>query len=162
MGDLAIHGAAFAFGIASAIFPVFNAEAYVVGLGGLVSDDVTLLVAIVALTVGTVIGKAVVFVLIRRGSERFSRSPKARRAPRTRFGAWVRRVGNLLLGVMERPWAGAATVFLSSLVAVPPLAIVTIVAALSRQRLWVFLTMVLVGRAIQYLAIAFVIHRVIG
>jgi membrane protein YqaA with SNARE-associated domain len=53
---------------------------------------------------------------------------------------------------------GAATVLLSSLLAVPPLAVVTILAPLSRQRLWVFLTMVFLGRTAQFLALAFLVH----
>ncbi|WP_374999812.1 hypothetical protein [Aeromicrobium sp. CTD01-1L150] len=161
MGDLAIHGAAFAFGFVSAIFPLFNAEAYVVGLGTLVRSDARLVVAIMALTVGTVVGKALVFELVRGGSKRFGKDPEDRHVPRTRFGAMVRRTGDTMLTLMDRPVTGAATVFVSSLLAVPPLAIVSIVAALSRQRLWVFLTMVLIGRSIQYLSIAFVIHHVI-
>lgn len=162
MGDLGIYGAALAFGFVSAVFPLFNAEAYVVGLGGLLDGSWRLFTAIVALTAGTVVGKAVVFVLVRRGSERFGGDADERRQPRTRFGQWVRRLGDSMLGVMDRPGAGAATVFVSSLFAVPPLAIVSIVAALSRQRLATFLTMVLLGRAGQYLAIAFVIHHVVS
>lgn len=162
MSDLGIYGAALAFGFASAVFPLFNAEAYVVGLGGLVNGTWRLVAAIMALTIGTVLGKAVVFVLVRRGSERFRREPQERRAPRTRFGSWVRRMGDTMLTLMDRPVSGAATVLASSLFAVPPLAVVSIVAALSRQRLATFLAMVLLGRTVQYLAIAFVIHHVVS
>ncbi|MGJ9414208.1 VTT domain-containing protein [Aeromicrobium sp. CF4.19] len=160
MGDLAIFGAALVFGFGSAVFPVLNAEAYVLGLGTLVDENLTLLLAIVALSVGTVAGKAVVFVVIRRGSERFRKDPDERRPPRTRLTAWLRRVGDLMLTLLDRPVTGAATVFVSSLTAIPPLAVVSIVAALSRQRLWVFLVMVLLGRTLQYLALAFLIHHV--
>lgn len=159
MSDLAILGAALAFGIGSAVFPLLNAEAYVVGLGALVQTSWILLLAVVALTVGTVLGKAIVFVLVRRGSERFRVDPEERRPPRTAFTAWLRRTGDLMLALLDRPVAGALVVFASSLLSVPPLAVVTFVAALSRQRLAVFLMMVLVGRGLQYLALAFVIQR---
>lgn len=162
MGDLGIYGAALAFGFVSAVFPLFNAEAYVVGLGGLVSGTWRLVIAIMALTIGTVLGKAVVFVLVRRGSERFRGDSEERRPPRTRLGGWLRRMGDSMLTVMDRPIPGAATVLASSLLAVPPLAVVSIVAALSHQRLATFLSMVLLGRTVQYLAIAFVIHHVVS
>lgn len=159
MGDLAILGAAFAFGVGSAILPVFlNAEAYVVAVAALVDAD-RLVAVILSLGVGTVLGKALVFVLIRRGSQRFRRDV-VRRPPRTRLTAWLRRVGDRLLSSLDRPVLGATTVLVSSLLAVPPLAVVTIMAPLSRQPLWVFLAMVFIGRTAQFLALAFVVHRV--
>ncbi len=162
-GDLALLGAAAAFGIGSAILPMFlNAEVYVGAMGALVDSKVTLLWVIVALTVGTVIGKAIVFVLIRAGSERFRRDPADRRPPRTRFTAWLRRVGDQLLGLLDRPVWGGVTVFISSLLAVPPLAIVTVIAPLSKQKLWVFLLMIFLGRTLQFLALAFLVERYAG
>ncbi len=159
MAELLLHGAAFAFGVASAILPIFlNAEAYVVVMGTQMSPQ-TLFIGIMALTVGTVVGKAMVFVAIRRGSQRF-RGRAERREPRTRFGAWVRRVGDLMLTWLDDPWRGGVTVFVSALLSVPPLMVVTILAPLSRQRLGTFLVMIFLGRAIQFLVIGFVIHRV--
>lgn len=157
MGELLIHGAAFAFGVGSAILPVFlNAEVYVVAMGATMNDWM-LFWGVMALALGTVAGKALVFVLIRGGSQRFRREAR-RSTPRYRFTAWLRRVGDLLLTWLDRPVLGAATVFLSSLTAVPPLAVVTILAPLSRQRLWVFLTMVFLGRTAQFLALAFLVQ----
>lgn len=161
MGEVAVHGAAFAFGVGSAILPMFlNAEIYVLGLGALVDSRTGLALVILSLSVGTVVGKAIVFELVRRGSSRYRRDIE-RKPPRNRFTAWLRRTGDVLLGWLGRPWAGALTVFLSSLTAVPPLAVVTILAPLARQRLWVFLLMVFLGRTIQFLALAFVIQHVI-
>lgn len=159
MGELLIHGAAFAFGVGSAILPVFlNAEAYVVVMGAATQDWV-LFWGVMALTVGTVVGKAMVFVLVRGGSQRFRREVR-RKPPRNRVTAWLRRTGDLLLTWLDRPVLGAATVFLSALVSVPPLAVVTLLAPLTRQRLEIFLTAIFLGRAIQFLAIAFLIHKV--
>ncbi|MEH3033443.1 MAG: VTT domain-containing protein [Aeromicrobium erythreum] len=162
-GDLAIVGAAFLFGVASAILPVLNAEAYVVGLGALVRGD-KLVVAILALTLGTSVGKAIVFELVRKGSDRFRSKDKEtgeRKPPRNRFVVWWRRFSDLLLGWLERPYLGAATVFVSSLLSVPPLAVVTVLAALSKQPHWLFQLMVFLGRSIQFLVIAFLIHHLV-
>ncbi len=157
MGELLLHGAAFAFGVGSAILPMFlNAEVYVVAMGATM-DRWMLFWGVLALGVGTVVGKAIVFQLVRSGSERYRRQ-KDRRPPRNRVTAWLRRTGDLLLTWLDRPVAGALTVFLSSLTAVPPLAVVTILAPLSRQRLWVFLLMVFLGRTIQFMALAFLIQ----
>ena len=41
----------------------------------------------------------------------------------------------------------------------PPLAIVTLLAGASKQPQWLFLTMVFIGRLIQFLAIAFLLHQ---
>lgn len=158
-GDLALLGAAFAFGIGSGVLPVFlNAEVYVVGMGAFVPRSL-LVVTILSLGVGTVVGKALVFELVRRGSSKV-RSSVERKPPRSAFAARVRRLGDQMLALLDRPYLGAATVMASSLFGVPPLAVVTILAAASKQPRWLFLTMVFVGRTAQFLAIAFVVHGV--
>ncbi|MBC7632473.1 VTT domain-containing protein [Aeromicrobium sp.] len=158
-GDLALFGAAFAVGIGSALLPIFvNAEVFVGGLGTMVNNRLTLLLAIVSLVIATTIGKAFVFQLARKGSRKI-RSVE-RKAARNAFVGWVRRVSDWLLGLLDRPYAGALTAFVSSLTGVPPLAIVTIMAGASRQPQWLFLTMVFAGRMIQFLAIAFLFQKV--
>lgn len=159
MGDLALLGAAFAFGIGSGILPVFlNAEVYVVGMGAFVPRSL-LVVTILSLGVGTVIGKAIVFELVRRGSSKV-RKTVDRKPPRNAFTAYMRRVGDRLLELIDRPYLGAATVLASSLTGVPPLAVVTILAGASRQPRSLFLLMVFVGRTSQFLALAFLVHGV--
>ena len=70
LGQLAIIGAAFAFGVGSGVLPVIlNAEVYVVGMGALVPHPL-LVFAILGLALGTVVGKAFVFELVRRGSSK--------------------------------------------------------------------------------------------
>jgi membrane protein YqaA with SNARE-associated domain len=161
MGDLLLAATAFAFGIGSSLLPMFlNAEVYVVALAGLTESPVFLFWLVMALSVGTVIGKMIVFDLARKGRQRLSR--RERKEPRNRFTARVREFSDWMLGLLDRPYLGATTVFVSSAFMVPPLAIVTILAGASRQPLWLFSTMVFVGRTLQYLAIAFVLHRAIG
>lgn len=158
MGDLALYGAAFAFGIGSALLPVFlNAEAYVVAMGALVSSKVSLSLGILALVIGTLIGKAFVFELARKGTNKIR---SVERGPsRNAFFAKVRRFSDWLLSLLDRPYAGALTVLMSSLIGIPPLAVVTVMAGASKQPRWIFLLMVFIGRMVQFLAIAFVINQ---
>ena len=159
MGDLALLGAAFAFGIGSALLPVvLNAEVYVVGMGAFVPEPL-LVITILSLGVGTVLGKAIVFELIRRGSTKV-RQTVERKPPRNAVSAALRRAGDRMLKFLDHRYLGAATVLASSLTGVPPLAVVTILAGASRQPRALFLLMVFVGRTSQFLAIAFLVHGV--
>lgn len=158
MGDWVTFGAAFAFGIGSALLPMFlNAEAYVIAMGALVGTKVTLVFAIFSLVLGTVVGKAFVFEVARKGSSKI-RSVD-RKPSRNAFFAKVRQFSDWLLSLLDRRYAGALTVFMSSLSGLPPLAVVTVIAGASKQSRWIFLTMVFVGRMIQFLAIAFIVHK---
>lgn len=159
-GDLILQLlVAFAVGIGSALLPIFiNAELFVAGLGATVDSRLNLVLVILSLVVATTIGKAFVFQLARQGSRKI-RSVE-RKPPRNAFVAWIRRVSDWLLGLLDRQYVGALTAFVSSLTGIPPLAIVTIMAGASRQPQWLFLTMVFIGRMIQFLAIAFVLHQV--
>ncbi|MCW2750957.1 MAG: hypothetical protein JWR83_2067 [Aeromicrobium sp.] len=152
---------AFAVGIGSALLPIFvNAELFVGALGATINSRLNLVLIILVLVIATTIGKAFVFQLARRGARRVQSSVE-RKPPRNRFFSGVRKVSDWLLGLLDRPYLGALTAFASSLTGMPPLAIVTIVAGASRQPQWLFLTAVFVGRMIQFLAIAFVLHQVI-
>ena len=158
MGDWVTFGAAFAFGIGSALLPMFlNAEAYVIAMGALVSTKIKLVLAIFSLVLGTVVGKAFVFEVARKGSSRI-RSVD-RKSSRNAFFAKVRQFSDWLLSLLDRRYAGALTVLVSSLSGIPPLAIVTVIAGASKQPHWIFLSMVFLGRMIQFLAIAFVVHK---
>ena len=166
LGDLALYAAAFAFGVGSGVLPVIlNAEVYVIGMGALVPHP-ELLVAILSLGAGTVVGKAVVFELVRRGSTRFTtarrpdRSPSQNRLIRALRPQFMRRWGDRLLALLSHRYLGSATVLVSSATGIPPLAVVTVLAAASRQPLWLFLVMVGIGRTSQFMALAFVVHSV--
>jgi membrane protein YqaA with SNARE-associated domain len=172
-GDFALFAAAFGFGIASALVPVvINAELYIVGLGALVGPQ-KLLVAVLSLVAGTVLGKAIVFELIRLGAPPWTRSVLGggstrwklsrsveRPLPTHRVTRALRRWGDRLLALLSHRYLGSGTVLVSSLVSMPPLAVVTVLAAASRQPLWLFLLMVAIGRTAQFVALAFVVHSV--
>ena len=173
--ELALIGAAIAVGIGAALLPVFvNAEVYVVTMGATVNSRPFLALLILIHVVATTVGKAFVFQLARRGTNKIRMvTPKeprnaftaamrriGQRFALTRFAQWVKRVSDWLLTLLDRPYSGGLTAFMSSLIGVPPLAIVTILAGASKQPQWLFLTMVFTGRLIQFLAIAFLLHQV--
>lgn len=175
LDELGLIGAAIAVGLGAAILPVFvNAEVYVVAIGATVNSRPFLAFLILVHVVATTIGKAFVFQLARRGTNKIRmvepRPPRnafaaatrraGRRLARTRVFHGIKRINDWLLTLLDRPYSGGLTAFLSSLIGVPPLAIVTILAGASKQPQWLFLTMVFVGRLIQFLAIAFLLHQV--
>ena len=161
LGDLALYAAAFAFGVGSGVLPVIlNAEVYVVGMGALVPHP-ELLVAILSLAAGTVVGKAIVFELVRRGSTKFTAGRRRDRSPpRNRVTKALRLSGDRLLVLLSHRYLGSATVLVSSATGIPPLAVVTVLAAASRQPLWLFLIMVGIGRTSQFLVLSYLVHSV--
>ena len=161
LGELALYAAAFAFGVGSAVLPVIlNAELYIVGMGAFVPHP-ELVFAILSLGTGTVVGKAIVFQAVRHGSTRFKvRRPVDRHEPTHRITKTLRRWGDRLLTLLSHRYLGSATVLVSSSTGVPPLAVVTVLAAASRLPLWLFLLMVGIGRTSQFLVLAYVVHSV--
>ena len=161
LGELALYAAAFAFGVGSSILPVIlNAELYVVGMGAFVPHP-ELVFALLSLAAGTVVGKAIVFEGVRRGSTRLRiRRPADRHEPTHGVTKTLRRWGDRLLKLLSHRYLGSATVLVSSSTGVPPLAVVTVLAAASRQPLWLFLLMVGIGRTSQFLALAYLVHSV--
>ncbi len=72
----------------------------------------------------------------------------------------LRRWGDRLLALLSHRYLGSATVLVSSSTGVPPLAVVTVLAAASRQPLWLFLLMVGIGRTSQFLVLAYIVYSV--
>ena len=173
--ELAQLALAALWGVGAALVPVFvNAEVYVVAIGATVNSRPFLALLILIHVIATTIGKAFVFQLARKGTNKIRmvepRPPRnafsarmrltGRRLARTRLIQWIKRVNDWLLTLLDRPYSGGLTAFLSSLFGIPPLALVTILAGASKQPQWLFLTMVFTGRLIQFLAIAFFLHQV--
>lgn len=161
LGELALYAAAFAFGVGSGVLPVIlNAELYVVGMGAFVPHP-ELVFAILSLAAGTVVGKAIIFQAVRHGSTRFKvRRPADRHEPTRLVTKTLRRWGDRLLTLLSHRYLGSAAVLVSSSTGVPPLAVVTVLAAASRQPLGLFLLMVAIGRTSQFMVLAFLIHSV--
>ena len=72
----------------------------------------------------------------------------------------LRHGGDGMLKLLSHRYLGSATVLVSSATGVPPLAVVTVLAAASRLPLWLFLLMVAIGRTSQFLALGFLVHSV--
>src|SRR4029079_7011642 len=111
LGELALYAAAFAFGVGSGILPVIlNAEVYVVGMGAFVPHP-ELLVAILSLAAGTVVGKAIMFELVRRGSTKLDAVRPVDRPPaRNRITKALRRGGDRMLKLLGHRYLGSATI----------------------------------------------------
>jgi membrane protein YqaA with SNARE-associated domain len=143
------------FGVVSAIVPVVNAEAYVVG------SQVTAIAGAVPIAVGVGIGqtfgKLILFLSVRQGRELpfiQHRRAESRRQPvsrsRARFRAGVAR---LLQLVGQKRW-GLPIVLLAAVVGLPPLYAVALLAGATTMRTHWFALVVLVGRVTRFVLLA--------
>lgn len=162
MTELGILAAAFGFGVASALLPILNAEIYLGANVVLVNEPVLVYLLVFLMTLGTVVGKMLIFWGVRSGknlvdakvesrAEDLVSGEEPRLGPvRTHIRHWSR----LMLRFLEDPVKGTATVFLSSVVGIPPLAVVSFLAGASKQSPWLFAAAVFAGRGIRFLIIA--------
>lgn len=121
--------AALGTGIASALVPLVNAEAYGL-LTATRSPALVAVLLVLALAVGQTAGKLVLFESARRGSARWSAT------------------------LANSRWAGRATsppvVLASAAVGLPPLAVVSLAAGAADQRRWLFAALCLAGRTARF------------
>lgn len=135
-------------GVASALLPLINAEAF--ALLAVARTPVLLaVVVVVALAVGQTVGKLVLFEAARRGSgrlhARFAGHGEGGRAAR-----WADRVR----GWLTRRRTGVPTVLAAASLGLPPLAVVSLAAGAAGQRRWEFGVICLVGRTARFAALA--------
>ena len=143
------------FGVVSAVVPVINAEAYVVG------SQMTAVAGAVPIAVGVGIGqmagKLILFLTVRQGRELSfvrHRRAEARRAPVSRTRARFRtEVARLLDLVGQKRW-GVPIVLLAAVVGLPPLYAVALLAGATRMRIPWFAAAVLVGRVFRFVLLA--------
>ncbi|WP_243057166.1 hypothetical protein [Nocardioides sp. SR21] len=116
-------------GLASALLPLVNAEAYGL-LAATRTHTVVAVLVVLALAAGQTAGKLVLFESARRGG-----------------GRWAAKLS-------ESRWAGRVTgppvVLASAAVGLPPLAIVSLAAGAAHQRRWLFAVLCLVGRTARF------------
>lgn len=148
---------AIAFGIGSAIIPVLNAEAYILGVG--VSEALEPVVAAVGVSAGQTVGKMAMFLAVRYRpgyTAKQGREPKALdlSTRRGRLLQWNRDAGKRMLAALSDPRWGAPVTLLSALVGLPPLYAVAVIAGASRMGLITFSLSVLVGRTARFVALA--------
>ena len=143
------------YGVLSAVFPLANAESYVV-VSGLASLGRTAPV-VAGVALGQTLGKVLLFLGVRRGRQ----LPLVRRE-RTRLGSQavgpVRRrfrstVAVLLRLLGEKRW-GLPVVLLAAVTGCPPLYAVALLSGATRMRLGWFAATVLVGRTLRFLLLA--------
>ena len=109
-----------AYGILSALVPIFNSEVYIVAsqVGGFTSEVTTA----VGCAVGQTIGKVGIVLALRRGgNSRLVRRLRERpRKPAGRFRTRLRAWSDRMLGLLGKRWWGVLIVFLSACVYIPP------------------------------------------
>jgi membrane protein YqaA with SNARE-associated domain len=144
------------FGVVSAIVPVANAEAYVVAsqvshAGGPIS-------VALGIAIGQTIGKMLLFYSVRRGKEFRGirhRREVLRSRPASPARAQLRRVLKTLLALVGKPRSGLPITFVAALVGIPPLYAVALLAGATSMRLGYFAAVVLVGRLLRFLLVAY-------
>ncbi|HLL63451.1 MAG TPA: hypothetical protein VK401_10405 [Propionibacteriaceae bacterium] len=143
------------FGVISAIVPVANAEAYVIG--SQVSALAGPVPIAVGVGVGQMFGKLILFLSVRQGKELpfiRRRREEARREPVSRArGRFQHGVARLVELVGQKRW-GLPIVMLAAVVGFPPLYAVALLAGATAMRgLW-FALVVLVGRVARFVLLA--------
>ncbi|SRR5580765_2981437 len=156
--------AALGFGLGSAVIPVLNAEVYAVATAA--AGPTVAVVSVLGVAIGQTAGKVAMLVVVRRGMDstwltrwRTKRPPKA---PATEQPAWRRALARwsaALLRQMDRPVVGGLVVLLSSVVGLPPLAAVTVLAGMRSLPLPVFTVAVGIGRVVRFAALAWPVVR---
>ena len=151
------------FGVVSAVVPVVNAEAYVIG--SQVSAIAGPVPIAVGVGIGQVFGKLLLFLGVRRGKEfRFvrHRRTQARAFPvgptRARFRAIMAKLLDL---VGQKRW-GLPIVLLAAIVGIPPLYAVALLAGATTMRAIWFALVVLVGRVTRFVLLATGLHGLQG
>jgi membrane protein YqaA with SNARE-associated domain len=145
------------FGIGSAVVPLLNAEAYVLGVG--VTNALNPMVAGVGVAVGQTIGKVAMFLAVRYRpgyAARKTKEPKPVDLD-TRWGRFVQRNRDLskrLLDAMSDSRWGMPVTLLSAFVGIPPLYGVALIGGASRMRTVVFTLSVLLGRGARFVLLA--------
>ena len=132
-----------AYGILSALVPIFNSEIYIVAsqVGGFTSEVTT--------AVGCAVGRPA------PGRQFPSRAAATRAPPQAGRSLSVKAWSDRMLGLLSKRWWGVLIVFLSACVYIPPLYAVTLAVPATRMSVISFGVAVLLGRMLLFLAIAF-------
>lgn len=144
------------FGVLSAVIPLANAEAYV--FASQVARTAGPVWVALGLGTGQAIGKCLLFYGVRRGRELplvRHRRAAARTRPVGPTRAWLRRALATTLGLVGRKRWGLPITFVAAVVGLPPLYAVALLAGATRMRLLHFAAVVLVGRVLRFLLVAY-------
>lgn len=136
--------ASFGISVASALIPLINIEAYVIGISSSGVGSAAAVTLSLACGAGQSAGKLVWYEVTRRGvdsdwAQRRLAHPKVRAS----YERWVHRMDG-------RPWYGGAVLLAASLVGLPPLLVMAAVAGALKMPMWVFLPTIFVGRTVRF------------
>lgn len=143
----------FVVSVGSALLPLINAEAYLVGIGVLGGAAVA---HATAAGLGQCVGKLVWYEVARRGVDspwvqRKLEKPKVRAA----YDRWSARMEG-------RPWFSGGIMFAAAFLGVPPLLVMAAVGGALRMPLAIFVPTVVVGRTLRFwlilVGVDFVLH----
>jgi len=141
-------------GVASALIPLVNAEAYLgalaaTGVGGGQGDAATLWLLSFVAAVGQTIGK-VIYYELGRSSLKWAWVRRKTETPKwqDRLTRWRAKVDSNRLGA-------GALVFAAASLGVPPLAVIAVIAGQLNINRYVFIANVLVGRTLRFAAVLF-------
>lgn len=139
--------ATFGVAVASALFPLINIEAYIAGIGALVTTFGSVWPVSLVAGAGQAVGK-VFWYEVGRSSMRWSYIRKKMDSPR-----WQQQYDKMKTRVDDRPWVGMGLLFFSATLGFPPLAIMAVLAGQLRfHRFWFYVT-TFVGRTLRFAAV---------
>ena len=143
------------FGVLSAIFPLANAEGYIIA--SQVSAVAGAMPVAVGVGVGQTIGKIVLFLGVRGGkNSRFfsEHKDKVRSHPVGPTRERLRSAGRKLLELVGTKRWGLPIVLLAAVVGIPPLYAVALLAGATKMKLVLFGLVVLAGRVARFVLFA--------
>jgi membrane protein YqaA with SNARE-associated domain len=147
------------FGVLSAVFPLANAEGYVIA--SQMSSVAGAVPIALGVGIGQTIGKMALFLAARGGRRsRFvhRQREKAHSHPVGPVRARVRRIlSRLLVLVGTKRW-GLPIVLVAAFVGVPPLYAVALLAGATKMKLMAFALVVLTGRLGRFVLVALGVH----
>lgn len=154
---LTLGAVAFAFGTGSAIVPVMNAEAFV--LATTAAQPHLWWLSVLAVSLGQVLGKVLMFQAARRGRSLgwFSRKKRSGGASTSAPSGWrirLRTASEQLLRHLDRPVIGPLVVLLSAAVGIPPLAAVAVLAGMRSMPTMTFALTATAGRLLRFALLA--------
>ena len=138
--------ALFLVGVASAVFPLINIEAYLSVRAAVASVDTIWVMSLVA-AVGQMLGKIAWYYL---GASSLHWEWVRRRAEKPKNAA---RLETWRARTHERPVFTGTIVFLSAFTGFPPFAVLSVLAGQLRMSLTLFLALGLVGRWLRFAAV---------
>lgn len=130
------------FAIASSVFPLLNAEIFLAAVATRIQHSEALPLAVAA-GAGQTLGKVVWYYAAQRSlSVPWLRKRTEQGRFKDALALWSGRING-------RPWVAAVIMFVSALLGVPPLLVTAAAAGLVRMRLWLFVSMIMLGRTAQ-------------